>query len=169
MGTGSSFVCEKCGCKYSVLTGIGFLQPIVYKETVQKIKAGEYGDEVREVFINTRYAAVDTEKDLFVCKCGNWNTEINMDIYAPIDPDKLKELEHGAQIDEDSEEVTFAMREDLEECFSVVRYWVHKCDRCGKEMKRIRYPENYAKRYGLNCPKCGTKNKADPMGRLIWD
>ena len=169
MGTGSSFVCEKCGCKYSVLTGVGFLQPTVYKETVQKIKAGKYGEDIKDIFLKTKYAAVGTEKDLFVCKCGYWTTDMNMDIYAPIDPDKLKELEYGPHIDEDSEEVTFAMREGLIKCFSVVRHWVHKCDRCGKEMKRIRDPENYAKRYGLNCPKCGTKNKSDHLGRIMWD
>ena len=92
-----------------------------------------------------------------------------MDIYAPKDPDKIKEQEHVFHVDEITDEVTFIMRDDLEEHFTVVRQWIHKCDKCGKEMKRIKNPKSYARRYGLTCPKCGTKNTEDPMWHIDWD
>ncbi|WP_154649900.1 hypothetical protein [Butyrivibrio proteoclasticus] len=45
MGTGYRFKCKECGHEYSILLGIGFLYPKVYRDTLKKIADGKYGEE----------------------------------------------------------------------------------------------------------------------------
>ena len=41
MGIGVEFKCSKCGKEYAADTGIGFLFPEVYKETITDVKNGK--------------------------------------------------------------------------------------------------------------------------------
>ena len=52
MGIEYGFNCPKCNYRIFISLGVGFLFPIVYQETVEKAKAGEFGDTVKE-FLNT--------------------------------------------------------------------------------------------------------------------
>ena len=162
MGTGHAITCKKCGTEYSIMTGIGFMFPTVYKETVDKIRSGEFGEELKELFLNDNGLAVDCEEDLFVCKCGHWKTEINLDVYEPLNEDIRKRYTNDLGN-------MFAMRYELKHDFKQVRHQKHICDKCGKEMKQIKYPDSYVRRYGLSCPECGEKNTADPRGMIFWD
>lgn len=163
MGEGHIIKCSNCGTEYMVDTGIGMLFPKVYGDTVEDIKAGKYGEEAKELFMSKPYKAVDCEYDLYVCECGNWNVEENLDIYEISDESRMKER-YPAE-----EGHGYVMREDLEEYFKLIMPHVHVCERCGKPMKRIKRPDYYVRQYGLKCPDCGTKNKADLSTRILWD
>ena len=42
MGQGYGCTCNKCGYSFSANLGVGFLFPMVYRETVGAMKKGEY-------------------------------------------------------------------------------------------------------------------------------
>ena len=50
MGQGYGCTCNKCGYSFSANLGVGFLFPIVYKETVDAMKKGEYGEQGKKFF-----------------------------------------------------------------------------------------------------------------------
>ena len=169
MGSGYSFRCSKCGCEYDAWLGIGYLFPSEYREAVSDIEAGKYGEEIRQTFLETQYAAVDFEKDLFVCKCGNWTVENNMDLYSPNDVEEVKKLNYGEHDVEGWGYIPCVMKHDLKEHFTLLRHWPHMCKKCGREMKQIKNPDYYVRRYGLRCPDCGEKNFEEQGSRILWD
>ena len=163
MGEGHEIKCKNCGNEYAVTTGIGIAFPIVYEETVERIRDGEYGEELKDLFLSKPYLAVNCENDLFVCDCGHWVTEENLDIYEPIEEELKRKRESAGAIH------GYVMWEDLKEDYKLIRHHVHVCPECGKEMKRIKRPDYYVRTYGLKCPECGTKNKAGYETRILWD
>ena len=165
MGEGHFIKCKNCGTKYGVITGIGMMFPSVYGETVEKIRNGDYGEELNELLLTRPYLAVDCELDLYVCDCGHWETEENLDVYEPIDEEMRKEREKN--LSEDYRD--YVIREDLKEDYRLVRHHTHICSKCGKEMKKIKRPEYYARKFGLKCPVCGEKNTAEYENMILWD
>ena len=159
MGTGKVFKFRKCGTEYNIMTGVGFAFPSIYRETIEDIKTGKYGEELRDLFENDPGLAVDCETDLYVCECGNWTTEINLDVYEPLNED----------VKERYARYMYVTRDELKKDFKLVRHHELICDKCGKKMKRIKHPESYAERYGLTCPECGEKNTAEKYAGIMWD
>ena len=87
----------KCQCQDNNLrNGIGMLYPNTYKETIDKIKAGEYGREIQELFEKNNLLAIDAEKTLFYCeKCGHVESMMPLDVYKPKDPEAIKKKKYG--------------------------------------------------------------------------
>ena len=158
MGQGVVFRCSKCGCNYMMSWGEGFIFPMVYERTVGEIREGAFGEEIRRIFEERDDLAVDCGEDLFVCSCGNWTTETNLDVYEPL----TNESGTGGARD-------YYMREDLKKDFRLLSRRTHVCARCGRKMKRIGRPWDYAMQHGLACPECGTVNTADPRFAIMID
>ena len=59
MGTGYTRKCPKCGFEFHSSTGVGFLFPKVYAETVQKAKEGELGEELKSFFAEHKDGAIN--------------------------------------------------------------------------------------------------------------
>lgn len=162
MGEGVEIRCRKCGADYIVFTGVGMMYPSDCAETMGKIRSGEYGDELKDLILSDPDLAVDCEMDLYVCECGHWQTEKNLDVYEPVDNEVRNRHVN-------KEQPVIAFKDMLKKDYRIVKHYMHVCEKCGKEMKLIKNADSYARRYGLSCPECGTKNKAELRNRILWD
>ena len=164
MGTGYLFKCKNCKKRYSVQLGIGFLFPKVYRETLETIDNGMYDEEMQKLFRETPYAAVDAERELFICdNCGNWKVDANLSLYARNDIELLKRRSYGEKAVEELGHEPCVMRFDLEENYHLIREYSHICSKCGNVMKKNSdiIPSM------LLCPKCGTENEVANL--MQWD
>ena len=63
--------CEKCGYGFGADVSFGFLYPIVYCETVEKIKEGDLGKQGKEFFEAFPEGAISCEYIVVQCnECG---------------------------------------------------------------------------------------------------
>ena len=166
MGRGLSYRCSKCGKTYYANTGIGFMFPEVYKETHSDVKSGKYGEDWKELALSGELIAVDAELYLYVCrKCGHWEVEPDLSLYAPNDPEALKKKEYGIKTVEEWGEVPYVMGDDLESDYHILKRYVHKCKKCNDDMHRAAEDEKNS----LPCPNCGgTPDKSNPE-IVMWD
>ena len=71
MGSGCTWQCRKCNYLFHVATGVGFLFPQVYKETLDKAKNGELGPELEIFFKEHKDGAIDASNTVLCCEdCG---------------------------------------------------------------------------------------------------
>lgn len=66
MGMGYSYICKKCGHKYSVFPGVGMMYPHVYRQKLAEIAEGAYGTERKNLVEKTSYAAIDAEEIIYL-------------------------------------------------------------------------------------------------------
>ncbi len=152
MGSGIGLKCSKCGKEYAAYTGIGFLFPQVYKETLTDVKNGKYGEEWKNLALSEELVAVDAERYLYVCeKCGHWDTEPDLSLYAPNDVEKIKQKKYGEKTVEQWGEVPYVMSDGLEEDYHLLKRRDHICEKCGGVMHKATREEEYT----LHCPDCG--------------
>ncbi len=164
MGQGYIFKCRKCHHEYGVNLGFGFGYPNVYTEKLEAIASGEYGDELKDLFEKTLYAAIDAEEVLYVCNgCGSWKVGTDLTLYAPDDPEALAKKEYGEQTVEEWGYVPYVTKADLREDYHAVKRRYHTCGNCGKRMHKADEKEQQS----LRCPKCGTINEA--KREFLWD
>ena len=71
MGMGYSYICKKCGHKYSVFPGVGMMYPHVYRQKLAEIAEGAYGTERKNLVEKTSYAAIDAEEIIYICRSCN--------------------------------------------------------------------------------------------------
>ena len=164
MGRGFKFVCKNCGHEYDAFFGIGMFFLDVYEACIADIKSGKYGEEWKALLQSQEYIAVDAEKYLYVCKsCGNWKIDMSLSLYAPKEPDKIPDIQYGIKTVKEWGYVPYVTSVDLEENYSFMKSYVHKCDRCGKRMHKdfLDYSTH------LPCPKCGTENNV--YSPFFWD
>ena len=163
MGVGINVSC-KCRNK-SYMLGIGMLFPDTYKKTVDKIKAGKYGDEGKNIMDTIKYAVVDIESSLYLCKhCGNLIQAEPMDYYAPKDVSKVAKLDYGIKTVEGWGEVPYwAPYMDFDHNFSLIKKTAHTCPICKHEMTRVD-EEQLSKE---KCPKCGEHYRV--FQDMLWD
>ena len=88
MGRGYCFECKKCHYEYDVCVGFGMLFSYTYKQIVNEIKNGVYGNEWKDIFLSRNDIAVNAEKYLYTCQCGNWSVKPSLSLYAPKNSDK---------------------------------------------------------------------------------
>ncbi len=166
MGSGVGFKCSKCGKEYCANTGIGFLFPEVYKETLSDVKAGKYGEEWKKLALSEELVAVDAETYLYVCKkCGHWDVEPGLSLYAPNDVKKLKKKKYGEKTVEQWGEAPYVMSMDLEEDYHILKRRVHKCEKCGGVMHKATREEEL----NLPCPDCGGAPEKGQVNMIMWD
>lgn len=75
----------KCNCRtFHAMLGYGRAYPSIYHETVEDIRAGKYGKELKRIFEETKFVGVDAEDALYFCpECGFVTSETCLDLYKP--------------------------------------------------------------------------------------
>ena len=48
MGNGFNWKCDDCGYTFKAFLGVGFMFPMVYRETVQDMKRGKFGKQDKD-------------------------------------------------------------------------------------------------------------------------
>ena len=151
MGMGYDFICKKCGHWYNIHLGSGTMFYKVYQSCIRDIQAGKYGEEWKALALSHEHIAVDAETYLYICEsCGNWKTDMDLSLYEPKEPDKIQNEK-------------YFMLWKLEKYCSLLKPYVHKCDKCGEIMHKF----NEEQVSSLSCPKCGTENEI--AGVIYWD
>lgn len=116
MGYGYLYTCSKCKKRYSVNKGIGKMFPEVYRSLIQDIKDAKHGEEMQRLLEETKYAAVDAEGVVYICRnCNHWEMGTDDTLYAPNDPDALGRKQYGIKTVEEWGYVPYVMKMDLEE------------------------------------------------------
>ena len=165
MGNGLYFECKKCRNKYSVLLGVGMIYPTVYKKFTERITAGEYGEDLKKAFTETKYAVVNAENMVFICdKCHNWEPGQNPSVYAPNDPIGFAKRRYGDETVEEWGGLPYATESDIDKDFHLLKLYQPKCKRCGGLMHKAKWEELET----LPCSKCGGPGERENYW-LQWD
>ena len=162
MGSGFTKSCPKCGYEYHSSTGVGFMFPLVYAETVQKAKAGELGEELQQFSKEHKDGAINARYVDLCCEdCGHLSGGMDLTMYIPNEkkPEKIKHRRwSGGRSHED---VVYVDQYDLAEFYTEYAKYPHKCEKCAGKMTAM---EDDAK---LVCPKC--KIPLETTGHIMWD
>lgn len=164
MGRGYKFTCKKCENEYFAMLGIGMMYDNVYQKAMKDIKNGKYGVEWQQLMNSEKYVAVNAEREIYICSNRkHWKMELNLSLYRPNDVEAVRTKQYGIKTVEEWGYVPYVMGYDLKSEYSLMKEFVHKCDKCGKQMHKASKTEMK----NLPCPKCGTENSSD--GMFWWD
>ncbi len=84
MGTGYEMICKKCGYSFSARTGVGYLFPTVYEDTVKQSKEGKLGKEIKDFFHDHPDGVINAEDVTLCCnECGHLFTGQDLTMYLP--------------------------------------------------------------------------------------
>ena len=162
MGSGYTKTCPKCGFKFHSSTGIGYMFPLTYRETVQKARDGGLGKELQSFFKEHTDGAIDAEYVNLCCeKCGHLDCGMDLTMYVP-DEKKMAEDKQGrGDVEKPHEDTDYVMRDDLEEYYTEFAKYPHTCKKCGGSMRILKEDEE------LVCPECKVPLKTADM--IMWD
>ena len=163
-----------CGCRgRELMMGVGMAFPHVYSETMKDIKSGKYGTEMQSIVNGGKFIAVDAEDRLYHCeKCGYFDAEPALDLYAPIDIEKVKNREVGRWTAAEPNsrttigelgEIPFFTADD--EDFRIIKPYIHVCPGCGSIMKETTEADLLQK----TCPQCGQQYSGSEEPTILWD
>ncbi len=151
MGDSISFRCNHCGFQKDILLGVGYSFPSEYEEVVKDISEGCYGEEWRNLFLNTPLAAVNADLEAYFCPdCGNWQEEYNLSLYVP-----KQDAGQGTPGD-------YVCPWELPGKWKLLKVYIHKCPNCNKRMHRVRVDDSPI------CPDCGQRGMFE-SGAVLWD
>lgn len=164
MGSGYMYKCRKCKNEYTVRLGGGMSFPAVYRQVLNDIKSGVYGDELGELANSHQYTAVNAIRWVYICNhCGNWKSDYILDLYVPTDIEKIAKTKYGVKTVDEWGYVPYVMPYSLRANYKLLKRFIHKCPDCGKRTHKASEKELQK----LPCPNCKTKgNKA---AYLNWD
>ncbi len=155
MGGSISFICNHCRYQENIHTGVGYAFPYVYKEVVNDIKEGKFGEKWRDLFLNTPHAVVNANLEAYYCpSCGKWMSDYNLSLYVPIDSDE-QDITEVALPD-------YVCPWELPHEWKMLRLYIHKCPDCGKRMRYARWDDLPL------CPQCGQRGTFG-SGTVLWD
>lgn len=153
MGYGYSFTCKNCKHKYEVFLDSGMFYAESCQRLEKRIESGKCGKKRQQVFKETPYARVNAENIVFICdECKQWKNELDLALYAPVNPDSVICHENDYEYDC-----------DFPDKYRVVMEYTKKCTKCRKPM-RLAKDEEFEH---LACPKCGYPNQQGIL--LLWD
>lgn len=161
-----------CGCRdKELMLGVGLGYPMVYRETVEDIKAGKYGIGMKDLMNSGKCVAVDAENYMYYCdECGCVESMMALDLYEPKDIKKVEERVVGRwsaaepvqnKTVKDLGELPYFNSDD--EDFALLKEYKHVCPKCGKVMRKINEEELGKK----TCPRCGEKYQM--FSGILWD
>ena len=131
MGTGFKIKCKKCGYEREFSLGVGFLYPQVYKQTIEEINEGKFGEEYKELMQKHPDSEVDISTYIYYCpKYYKYILDQDNSLYKPTD--------------------------NFYE-YDTLYQWKHICPKCGKEMIKMNDEEfllNLEKEM-FHCENCG--------------
>ena len=162
MGSGYKKTCKKCGFEFNSFTGVGYMYPSVYTETVQKAKDGELGKELQNFFNEHADGAIDTKNVILCCeKCGHLDNDMDLTMYIPKTKKTIINTQGKWSIAMPFKDTYYASWLDLKDYYKEFAKYPHRCEKCGGKMKILK--EN-AK---LKCPKC--KVTLNTEKSILWD
>lgn len=152
MGSGMNMRCPKCGFEFSRFEGVGMFFPMVYKETIQKAKNGELGEELKCFFEKNPQGVLNAEQVTLCCdQCGALSGNMDLTMYIP----------KNSQDQDSAENRSYIFERELESDYREVMKYPHKCEKCGGDMHRVKWSEV------LKCPDC--KVEMEVSGLMCWD
>ena len=162
MGSGYKYGCPNCKFTFGCSTGVGFMFPAIYKETVQRARAGELGQEIKSFFEMHEDGAINAEEVMLCCdEYGHLATGKDLTMYTP-KSGMPKQNEHGRwSIAAPFENENYVSEYELEEFYDEYAKYKHTCEECGGNMHVVGADEK------LMCPKCRTQ--LELTGRFLWD
>lgn len=160
MVSGCTWQCRKCNYLFHAATGVGFLFPQVYKETLDKAKNGELGSELETFFKDYKDGAIDASNTVLCCeRCGALKNEMDLTMYVPKNKLPNKKNEKWSVAFPFNEE-DYVTPWDLEDYMEYSKY-PHKCEECGGNMQVV---EDILK---IACPIC--KEPLEIIEDILWD
>lgn len=171
MGSIYDIYCEKCKYAIRINEGIGFLFPVVYQDTVDKMKKGELGEQAKAFFENHPDGAINGALTLAQCKeCGEYFEAYDWSMYIPKSESQVPDgASDGEGQDEEANSAkTCVMTYELEEEYDLYEKFNHKCPKCGSKAEVV---DDYHKKLDkglLKCPCCGSSLKGSG-GMILWD
>lgn len=167
MGEGFSLHCKNCDFQRSVYLGIGFAYPRIYKETVEEIKQGEFGEKLSAYFREHADAAVDPTIVLLSCpRCGKFTTDKKMAVFLPVpgyDHSKRQRIAWCSAMP--CYDIDYVSPSELEDHYRQTEAYHHRCEKCGVPMEIL--SKEQLKRATLSCPKCRGSIIIDQ--NIMWD
>ena len=170
MGQGIEIGC-KCRRK-ELMLGVGMMHPMVYQETMNKIRSGKHGSEMQDLVKSRRFIAADVEMYAYWCDgCGWIDSLMALDLYEPKDVEKVRKRvvnrwsagdEKNKQSVEEAGDLPYFTVPD--EDYQLLKEYKHVCPKCGKVMRKIDAADLEKK----GCPKCGEKYKVEDSF-ILWD
>lgn len=83
MGESVSYMCPKCGYGVTTSFGIGFLYFSESKKRMEEVKAGRYGNLLKEFAVSNEDAEIDFDQITLVCdKCGRIKTSMSFTMHT---------------------------------------------------------------------------------------
>lgn len=173
--------CQECGYRDSITTGrAGFGYDQEYRDTVLKIKAGQFGQEWKKLFESTPGAVVEADRELFVCpSCGTYQEGQDLTIYEPAMPFEPKPSAYPPEdpylateqkwlsetITKLREKNEYTPPRELRGWYKVVKAYEILCPKCGISMRKYTDGEK------IKCPKCedGWMERDDSRGTILFD
>ena len=162
MGSGYTMRCPKCSYKFHAITGIGFMFPKGYEETVRKAKHGDLGIGIQTFFLEHKDGAINAENVTLCCtKCGELAYGKDLTMYLP--KRKMSEKKERARrsvttLDND---IVYVSWMDMEENYTEFAKYTHKCEKCGGDMRILDENEE------VLCPSC--KVPLEVKEHIMWD
>ena len=153
MGKRLSFLCSKCGFTFESSIGIGMMFPVVYSETVSKMKAGIYGKQGNEFFKQFPDGAIDCENVILQCqKCRNLMKKKDLTMYVPKEKgNPTEEKKRRWSVAFPASDISYVSPMDLQENYFEYQKYNHKCPECsGTDF--VIYSVNNCP--DLKCPRC---------------
>ena len=162
MGSGYTMRCPKCSYKFHAITGIGFMFPKAYEETVRKAKNGELGKEIQTFFREHEDGAVNAENVTLCCtECGDLTYGKDLTMYVPKGKKSDKKEKGNKSGSAPDKDIAYVSWMDLEENYTEFAKYPHKCEKCGGDMRILDEDDD------VLCPNC--KVPLEVKEHIMWD
>ena len=167
MGDGYSFRCKKCGYSFMANLGVGFFFPQVYRDTVNAMKQGDYGEKPKRFFEENPKGAITCDSVLVKCKdCGNYFDVPELKMFTPKPgyhpPGPKPRGSWSGPFP--SEEIEYVGSE-IWDNYDYYDQYEHRCPDCNGTVEFIPYED--IKNGNIICGKCGERMEME--GFIFWD
>lgn len=171
MGNTYEISCKKCGYAIRIIEGAGFLFPMIYQDTVKKMKKGELGEQAQVFFANHPDGAINCDMTLAQCKgCGEYFETYDWSMHLPKPEIQLPDGASDAEWQDEKSNLTedYVMPRELDEEYDLYEKFNHPCPKCGSKAEVVDdYHEKLTKGL-LKCPRCGSELEGN-QGNILWD
>ena len=170
MGQGNEYRCEECGYSMTAAYGAGMMYPTVYRETIEKGRAGKLGEKLKTFLAEHPEGAVNCGNSMIRCtKCGSIESEQNLSMYLPKDGDPVPEEKGIWSVAMPQEDIAFVCPWDLPGHYRLYARYPHRCSKCGGKARVIseRKLDEGVADGTVRCPRCGGRLRS--MGMILWD
>ena len=118
------------------------LFPQTCEETLEAVKQGKFGQELKEAAESEPYVGVCAEQRIYVCDCcGYWDVHTDATVYGLADKEAGPASKFGTQTIEERGRIPYVARWEDEIGFRVIKEFVPLCEKCGGAMHAVEVDE----------------------------